>query len=81
MQYNIPKRKKKKEKEQTSNDLKITKQKTKYWATPTLLKPGVNDGTPEGLSDPAQPVIPVKFFIWCINRVRCKYLYIYTNDI
>ena len=53
----------------------------KYWATQTLLKPEMNNGTPEGLADPAQPVTSVKFVIWCVNRVRCKYAYIDTNNI
>ena len=50
----------------------------KYWATQTLLKPEMNNGTPEGLADPAQPVT---FVLWCLNRVRCKYAYIDTNNI
>jgi hypothetical protein len=41
----------------------------------------MNNGTPEGLADPAQPVTSVKFVIWCLNRVRCKYAYIDTNNI
>jgi len=81
MQCNSQKKKKKTEKKTERKVMIYKRLCRKYWATQTLLKPEMNNGTPEGLADPAQPVTFVKFVIWYLNRVRCKYAYIDTNNI
>ena len=58
-------KKKKKNKRQAMIDKKL--QKTKDWATRTLLTTGVNSGAPERYADPGSLVEPVVLLLFKIR--------------